>query len=136
VAAGRKRAQDVAVISDARAVGFVPSTDLARSRAFYAGVLGLPVVGEDSFALVVRLANLDVRITAVGGSYHVQPFTVLGWKVEDIHAEIRDLTERGVEFVDVDGIDQDEDGVWAAPGGTLVAWFQDPDGNTLSLDQN
>jgi catechol 2,3-dioxygenase-like lactoylglutathione lyase family enzyme len=117
-------------------VGFVPSTDLARSRAFYADVLGLPVVSVDSFALVVRLANLTVRITAVGGSYHVQPFTVLGWEVADIHAEIRELTARGVEFADVDGIDQDEDGVWTAPGGTLVAWFKDPDGNTLSLDQN
>jgi catechol 2,3-dioxygenase-like lactoylglutathione lyase family enzyme len=124
------------VISTAPAVGFVPSTDLARSRAFYSGVLGLPVLGEDSFALVVRLAGLNVRITAVGGSFHVQPFTILGWEVEDIRAEIRELTARGVRFIDVDGIDQDEDGVWAAPGGTLVAWFKDPDGNTLSLDQN
>ena len=124
------------MISTAQAVGFVPATDLARSRAFYAGLLGLPVVSQDSFALVVRLAGLDVRITAVGESFHVQPFTILGWQVADIHAEIRDLTARGVEFIDVDGIDQDEDGVWAAPGGTLVAWFKDPDGNTLSLDQS
>ena len=124
------------MISTAQAVGFVPATDLARSRAFYAGLLGLPVVSQDSFALVVRLAGLDVRITAVGESFHVQPFTILGWQVADIHAEIRDLTARGVQFIDVDGIDQDEDGVWAAPGGTLVAWFKDPDGNTLSLDQS
>lgn len=124
------------MISTAQAVGFVPATDLARSRAFYAGLLGLPVVSQDSFALVVRLAGLDVRITAVGESFHVQPFTILGWQVTDIHAEIRDLTARGVQFIDVDGIDQDEDGVWAAPGGTLVAWFKDPDGNTLSLDQS
>jgi catechol 2,3-dioxygenase-like lactoylglutathione lyase family enzyme len=124
------------VIATAPPVGFVPSTDLARSRAFYAGVLGLPVLSEDSFALVVRLATLNVRVTAVGPSYHVQPFTILGWQVEDIRAEIRELTANGVQFLDIDGIDQDEDGVWAAPGGTLVAWFKDPDGNTLSLDQN
>jgi hypothetical protein len=30
---------------------------------------------------------------------------------------------------------QDEHGVWTAPGGTLVAWFKDPDGNTLSVSQ-
>jgi catechol 2,3-dioxygenase-like lactoylglutathione lyase family enzyme len=124
------------VIATAPPVGFVPSTDLARAREFYAGVLDLPVVSEDSFALVIRLATLSVRITAVGDSYHVQPFTILGWQVEDIHAEIRELTAKGVRFLDIDGIDQDEDGVWAAPGGTLVAWFKDPDGNTLSLDQN
>jgi catechol 2,3-dioxygenase-like lactoylglutathione lyase family enzyme len=124
------------VLSEARTVGFVPSTDLARSRAFYAGTLGLEVVGEDSFALVVRTADLTVRVTLVGKSFHVQPFTVLGWEVDDIHATIRFLAERNVAFVRVDGLDQDDDGVWTAPNGTQVAWFRDPDGNTLSLDHN
>jgi catechol 2,3-dioxygenase-like lactoylglutathione lyase family enzyme len=124
------------VLSDAAAVGFVPSTDLARSRAFYADTLGLPVIGADSFAVVVRLSNLAVRITAVGDAFHVPPFTVLGWAVTDIRAEIRDLTARGVEFLDVDGIEQDDDRVWTAPGGSQVAWFKDPDGNTLSLEQS
>jgi predicted enzyme related to lactoylglutathione lyase len=31
---------------------------------------------------------------------------------------------------------QDERGIWAAPGGARVAWFKDPDGNTLSLGQH
>ncbi len=30
---------------------------------------------------------------------------------------------------------QDDLGVWNAPGGAQVAWFKDPDGNTLSLTQ-
>jgi catechol 2,3-dioxygenase-like lactoylglutathione lyase family enzyme len=64
------------VLTEARTVGFVPSTDLARSRAFYAGTLGLEAVSEDPFALVVRTSNLTVRVTLVGESYHVQPFTV------------------------------------------------------------
>jgi hypothetical protein len=33
----------------------------------------------------------------------------------------------------VDGVEQDEAGVWVALGGTKVAWFKDRDGNTLSL---
>jgi predicted enzyme related to lactoylglutathione lyase len=32
-------------------------------------------------------------------------------------------------------MDQDDRGVWLAPGGARVAWFSDPDGNTLSLTQ-
>jgi catechol 2,3-dioxygenase-like lactoylglutathione lyase family enzyme len=123
------------MLAEARTVGFVPSTDLARSRAFYADTLGLEVVGQDAFALVVRTSNLTVRVTLVGESYHVQPFTVLGWEVDDIHAAILQLTARGVEFIRADGVDQDDDGVWTAPNGTRVAWFRDPDGNTLSLDQ-
>jgi hypothetical protein len=34
-----------------------------------------------------------------------------------------------------EGMDQDSDGVWTAPGGDKVAWFTDPDGNVLSLTQ-
>ena len=34
-----------------------------------------------------------------------------------------------------EGMMQDEDGVWIAPGGSRVAWFADPDGNVLSLQQ-
>jgi len=30
-------------------------------------------------------------------------------------------------------MEQRANGVWQAPSGDLVAWFTDPDGNTLSL---
>jgi hypothetical protein len=32
--------------------------------------------------------------------------------------------------------DQDERGIWTAPGGAKVAWFKDPDGNTLSVSEH
>jgi predicted enzyme related to lactoylglutathione lyase len=32
-------------------------------------------------------------------------------------------------------MEQDELGIWRTPGG-YVAWFKDPDGNTLSLSQS
>jgi hypothetical protein len=31
---------------------------------------------------------------------------------------------------------QDELGIWTAPSGAKVAWFKDPDGNTLSISQH
>jgi hypothetical protein len=45
------------------------------------------------------------------------------------------LGERGVDFVRYEGMEQDDLGVWRAPSGALIAWFRDPDGNTLSLAQ-
>jgi hypothetical protein len=30
-------------------------------------------------------------------------------------------------------LEQDDKCVWTTPGGDRVAWFKDPDGNTLSL---
>jgi len=70
-----------------------------------------------------------VREVARGG------YTVLGWRVSDIVTAVRDLAVRGVTFVRYPGLSQDEHGIWTAPSGAQVAWFTDPDGNTLSLTQ-
>ena len=32
-------------------------------------------------------------------------------------------------------MEQDALGIWRSPSGAQVAWFPDPDGNTLSLTQ-
>jgi hypothetical protein len=34
-----------------------------------------------------------------------------------------------------DGLNQDAEGIWPAPSGAKIAWFQDPDENTLSLTE-
>ena len=121
------------VLTAARPVAFVPSTDLERSREFYEQALGLQVVHADDFAVVLDANGFAIRVTDVGPDLRVQPFTVLGWAVDDVHAEIAELRQRGVVSRRVNGIEQDEAGVWVAPGGTKVAWFTDPDGNTLSV---
>jgi catechol 2,3-dioxygenase-like lactoylglutathione lyase family enzyme len=115
-------------------VAFVPSTDLERSRAFYEGALGLSSEGFDGFACVLRGGGTTVRVARVG-EFSPQVYTVLGWEVADIEAVARELAGRGVAFLRADGVQQDELGVWTAPG-ARVAWFHDPDGNTLSLTQH
>ncbi|TCO65644.1 putative enzyme related to lactoylglutathione lyase [Actinocrispum wychmicini] len=111
-------------------IAFAASTDLARSREFYEGALWLTVLAVTPFALVLP----GIRVTKVD-SFTPQPFTVLGWRVDDIDSTIRTLTERGVKFTRYDGMGQDDLGVWTTPDGSKVAWFTDPDGNTLSLTQ-
>ncbi|MBN9623774.1 MAG: VOC family protein [Actinobacteria bacterium] len=122
------------MLSDAAPVAFIPSTDLAHSRRFYEETLGQAVVGEDNFAVVLDVGGTTVRVVKVGEEFHVQPFTVFGWRVADLDAEIAALGERGVEFLRFEGMEQDELGAWRSPTGTRIAWFRDPDGNTLSLN--
>jgi len=115
-------------------VAFVGAADLDRARAFYEGVLGLPVTERTDFACVFDSGGTMLRVTAVPAV--AQPgYTVLGWRVPDITAVVRELTGRGVTVLRFDGMQQDEDGIWTTPGGDRVAWFADPDGNTLSLTQ-
>jgi catechol 2,3-dioxygenase-like lactoylglutathione lyase family enzyme len=115
-------------------VAFVAATDLPRAREFYEQKLGLPVAGQNDFACVFDANGTMLRVTAVADVSH-PGYNVLGWRVTDIEATVLGLVARGVVFNWYDSMDQDEHGIWTTPAGEKVAWFSDPDGNTLSLTQ-
>ena len=115
-------------------VAFAATRDPGRAKAFYQGVLGLRLVSEDSFALVFRVGGTMLRVTTVQ-EMAVAPYTVLGWHVTSIAATMTTLERAAVVFERYPGMPQDKRGVWTAPGGARIAWFKDPDGNTLSITQ-
>ncbi len=113
---------------------FLATANAERSRAFYERVLGLAFVADEPPALVFRVGDSMLRIQKVD-HVHCVPYTVLGWIVSDIRRTVHDLCAAGVVFQRHEGMNQDGDGMWPAPSGALVAWFQDPDGHVLSLTQ-
>jgi catechol 2,3-dioxygenase-like lactoylglutathione lyase family enzyme len=122
-------------LEGSRAVTFVLTPNRPRAQAFYASVLGLPLLRENAFAAVYDLGGGTVlRLTNVEG--HVpSPHTVLGWHVADIRAAMAELSARGVQFIVYPGM-TGNDGLWTAPDGSVkVCWFNDPDGNNLSLTE-
>jgi catechol 2,3-dioxygenase-like lactoylglutathione lyase family enzyme len=121
-------------LGDAPLVAFAATTDLTRSHAFYADLLGLAHVETTPFANVYDAAGTMLRVTLVD-RVAAAPYTVLGWTVPDIAAVMEELMARGIVFERYDGVDQDPAGVWTAPSGARIAWFRDPDGNVLSLTQ-
>jgi catechol 2,3-dioxygenase-like lactoylglutathione lyase family enzyme len=122
------------MLSTSDVIAFIAATDLAGARDFYERVLGLPVVDENDFACVFDANGTMLRVTVVAEVARTG-YTVLGWRVAEIAEEIKALDARGVTFVRYDGMDQDVHGVWTTPNGDRIAWFSDPDGNTLSLTQ-
>jgi catechol 2,3-dioxygenase-like lactoylglutathione lyase family enzyme len=115
-------------------VAFVATTDAKRAKAFYVRTLGLRLISEDGFALAFDAGGTMLRVAIVKV---LQPagYTVLGWIVPDIAKAVRDLVRRGVVFQRYDGMPQDDLGIWSSPSGARVAWFTDPDRNTLSLTE-
>jgi catechol 2,3-dioxygenase-like lactoylglutathione lyase family enzyme len=113
---------------------FAATTDAKRARAFYEKVLGLKCVADDPFAIVFEVGALTLRIQKVAHKPKLE-YTVLGWMVANIEEEIERLTSAGARFSRFEGLDQDKNGVWRSPSGAKVAWFSDPDGNTLSLTE-
>jgi catechol 2,3-dioxygenase-like lactoylglutathione lyase family enzyme len=116
-------------------VAFVPTTDTARARAFYEGLLGLSFVNEDGFALVLSANGIMIRVVKAQKFTPVQ-YTILGWQVKEIEKLVVRLQEQGVHFERFGFFKQDDLGIWTAPNGDKVAWFKDPDGNTLSVSEH
>jgi predicted enzyme related to lactoylglutathione lyase len=115
-------------------MAFVPTTDAGKARPFYERILGLAVQREDAYGITFDAHGVELRMSIVP-ELKPLPFTILGWVVEDIESMMGVLGQKGVIFERYSFLEQDAAGIWSAPDGTKVAWFKDPDGNTLSLAQ-
>ena len=112
----------------------VPVTDVDRAKAFYAGQLGFAVDVDVRPADGVRVVQLTPPGSACSISlgtglpaYEAPPGSIRGLHlvVADIEQARAELAGRGVaigEVVDVGG-------------GVKYAWFEDPDGNGLTLQE-
>jgi catechol 2,3-dioxygenase-like lactoylglutathione lyase family enzyme len=106
-------ADDNAAFGSHKIMAFVATSKPTRARRFYRDILGLRLVKE-----------------VVAAEY-----TVLGWQVPDIVATAKRLNTAGVGLQRYPGMGQDKQGIWTSPSGARIAWFKDPDGNTLSITQ-
>lgn len=123
------------MLGGAKLTAFIATTDPARSKAFYQGILGLRLLTDDQFALAFDANGTQLRIQKVE-NLQPPPFTVLGWEVSDIRQTVSDLARAGVKPERYDFLQQDDLGIWKAPSGTTVAWFRDPDANLLSVAES
>ena len=115
-------------------MAFVATTNAARARTFYEGTLGLRLIADEPYSIVFDAHGTMLRVQKVR-ELALAPYTALGWDVPDIRAAIRELSKKGVAFERFGFFPQDDLGIWTADDGTKVAWFKDPDGNTLSLTE-
>ena len=122
------------MLGAAKVMAFVATTDPERAKLFYRDVLGLRLASDEPYALVFEAGDTMVRIQKTR-ELRPQPFTALGWEVDDIERVVDDVVARGATALRVDGLPQDARGIWQADATTKVWWFKDPDGNTLSLTQ-
>ncbi|MEM9007580.1 MAG: VOC family protein [Cyanobacteria bacterium P01_F01_bin.86] len=123
------------MLNTAKVVGFVGTIRPAEARRFYEESLGLQLLEESPFALVFASGGTTLRVQKVQAVV-TPPCTSLGWEVADIAATVQHLTSKGVEFQHFKGLPQNEAGIWLTPDGSQIAWFRDPDGNTLSLTEH
>jgi catechol 2,3-dioxygenase-like lactoylglutathione lyase family enzyme len=113
-------------------MAFVATANAAKARKFYRDTLGMRLLSEDSFALAFEVEGVMLRVQIVE-KVAAAPYTALGWQVKDAAKTVKALQKAGVKFERYPGMGQDELGIWKSPAGARIAWFKDPDGNTLSI---
>jgi catechol 2,3-dioxygenase-like lactoylglutathione lyase family enzyme len=122
------------VLGKSAIVAFVTTREPDRARAFYESVLGLRLVADEPFGPVVDAHGTTLRVQPVQELTPARQ-AVLGRLVPAIAAAVRSASTGGVAFERFPGLPQDDLGVCTSPGGGRVAWFKDPDANTLSLTE-
>lgn len=119
---------------DSKLIGFIPTRNADIALNFYRDILGLRFVSDDAFAIVLDSNGITLRLVRIE-EFTPAPYTILGWEVEDIEKTVKELAAKGLAFQRYSFLDQSEDGIWTSPSRAKIAWFHDPDGNTLSLSQ-
>ena len=115
----------------------IPVSDLAASREFYEGALGL--AGEPApGGYRLRAGDGTVIFLLAGTSYAGQAeWPLASFESSDLAESVSDLKRRGVQLLvmgDDDPYPTDERGI-ADLGDILIAWFRDPDNQVISVFQ-
>src|SRR5947209_16160466 len=118
------------MLESASVAPVLPSTDMDRSKDFYANKLGLKLRSGDGPLIFEAGSGTLLQV------YHrpegVKPeHTVAAFRVTGIRELIDELVRRGVVFEDYPGTV----GHVMESGPAKLAWFKDPDGSTIALDE-
>jgi catechol 2,3-dioxygenase-like lactoylglutathione lyase family enzyme len=116
-------------------VSFLIARDTDAALRFYRDTLSLTFLRDDEFALVFDLDGVMLRISIIP-DFEPAQHTVLGWRSNDLAADVDRLTAKGVSFNRYEHLEQDERAICTFPNGDKVAWFEDPSGNVLSISQH
>ena len=113
----------------------MPVTDVDRAKAFYVEKVGFaedvdvrPTDGMRICQLTPPRSACSILLsTGLQLINEMQPGTVHGLHlvVNDIDASRAELVERGLEIGEIEDVG----------GGVRYAWFKDPDGNSLALQE-
>ncbi|MGV9770643.1 VOC family protein [Streptosporangium sp. NPDC003464] len=103
-----------------------PVSDLAKAKAVYAALLGIPPQTDSSYYVGFEAEGQHIGLVPGGGPQGmISP--VAYWHVPDIEAKLAEMIAAGATV---------KEAAHEVGGGRLVATVIDPDGNVLGLLQS
>jgi predicted enzyme related to lactoylglutathione lyase len=103
-----------------------PVSDLAKAKAVYTALLGVPPQTDESYYVGYDAAGQQIGLVPGGGPQGMTS-PVAYWHVTDIEAKLAELTAAGAAV---------KEPAHDVGGGRLVATVTDPDGNVLGVLQD
>ncbi|HEY8575282.1 MAG TPA: VOC family protein [Devosia sp.] len=110
----------------------VAVSDIARARAFYGTTLGLEQSGGEGDVLQFRTGATSLVVYRSDFAGTNQANAVVWGVGDDMDAIVADLQGKGVRFEHYEGMERRGD-IHVA-GAFKMAWFKDPDGNILHIN--
>ncbi|MEV0350674.1 VOC family protein [Nonomuraea sp. NPDC050680] len=103
-----------------------PVSDLAKAKAVYAALLGIPPQTDSSYYVGFEAEGQHIGLVPGGGPQDmISP--VAYWHVPDIEAKLAEVVAAGAAV---------KEAAHEVGGGRLVATVIDPDGNVLGILQD
>jgi catechol 2,3-dioxygenase-like lactoylglutathione lyase family enzyme len=116
-------------------IAYVYTTDRERALGFYRDLLGFALHSSDGYGDYFALGGALLRLTLIK-DHKSSEHPVLGWQVEDCRTTVETLRAKGIVFAIYEGMGQDALGIWTSPDGkSKIAFFSDPDGNALMVNE-
>ncbi len=103
-----------------------PVSDLAKAKAVYTALLGVPPQTDSSYYVGFEAAGQQIGLVPSRGSQGMTS-PVAFWHVPDIEGKLAEVTAAGATV---------KESPHDVGGGRLVATVTDPDGNVLGLIQD
>lgn len=126
----------VHVLNESSLMLQIPVVDLERALDFYVGVLGLIRYEMPELSGVALLGVGEQQVMLYQREPTRADHAIAAFVVDDLETTVSALTAKGVEFERYqlgDLVHTDERGI-AQMGPAQAAWFKDPEGNLLALN--
>jgi len=114
-------------------VATVAANDMEKSKEFYGQKVGLEQTNEDAGGVTYMAggARLHIYQSSTAGTGQATCFML---EVDDIEATVAEFKDKGITFEHYDLPGGERQGDIHLMGPFKAAWFKDPDGNIIGID--
>jgi catechol 2,3-dioxygenase-like lactoylglutathione lyase family enzyme len=123
------------MLGDRNAMATVAVTDIAAAKKFYGGKLGLKEAGDMGEDVVTYRSGGSMLVVYKSEFAGTGKATAATWDAGgEFDAIVRQLREAGVRFEHYEMPGLERQGDVHRAGDFKAAWFKDPDGNILHIN--